>query len=205
MEISLLPKLKPTASFEDYNEWLNEFSAFTDIVLKEEEINEKGVKFIKYAISGSKLAVTFDETTTFKSGPEKIKNKFSMQSKSPTPLKDFYQCQWINTDLNFGQYMIKLKPMVQFITHSAAKEQLIVQHCLEQFRSEFRIILKEKKLSELVDTISELQKSEICINSENLSCISSAKTTEERRKITCYNCLKSGHVAPDCRQRKKMH
>ena len=106
------------------------------------------------------------------------------------------------TDLNFGQTIINVKSMVQFITHSAAKEQLIVQHCLEQFRSEFRIILKEQKLSELVDTISELQKSDICINSENLSCISSTHATEERQKITCYNCLKSGNVAPDCRQRK---
>ena len=107
--LSQLPKLKPTTSFEDYNEWLNEFSAFTDIVLKEEEINEKGVKLIKYAISGSKLAVTFDETTTFKSGLEKIKKQVSRQSKSSPPLKDFYQCQWINTDLNFWTIHYKIE------------------------------------------------------------------------------------------------
>ena len=37
MEVSLLPKLKPGSSKEEFNEWLAEFSAFTDLVLKEEE------------------------------------------------------------------------------------------------------------------------------------------------------------------------
>mgnify|MGYP000055962241 CR=1 FL=1 len=147
MEISLLPKLKANSNKEDSDAWLSEFSAFVAIVLKPEELNEKGLKFVKYAVSGSKLALTFDGNTTYNSAMEKIKKQFAVQSQSAMPLNDFFSLKWIDCDLNFAQYVLRLKGIVTFIDNAAAKEQLIVQHCLEQFRSEFRIILKTKNLA----------------------------------------------------------
>ena len=65
MEIALLPKQKSKAPREDYREQVNEFSAFVDIVLKEEKFNTKGLKFLKYSIAASKLAIQLDGNTTY--------------------------------------------------------------------------------------------------------------------------------------------
>jgi len=55
MEITLLPKLKASSSLSDFNEWKAEFSAFVDLVIKDDEHDTQGLKMIKYATSVSKL------------------------------------------------------------------------------------------------------------------------------------------------------
>jgi len=200
MEINLLPKLKPDSTLADYNEWLNEFSAFVDIVLKEDEIDTKGLKFIKYAVAGSKLSLSFDGHTTYQSALKKIKKEFEIQRKSSTPLKDFYELKWENIDVCFGQYVLKLQSMVNFLDHKPAQEQLIIQHCLEQLRSEFRILLKEKSLSNLIESVSELNKADIIVNSVYASNIN--RFEKSKQGIICHNCKKVGHYSTSCKAKK---
>jgi len=199
MEVSLLPKLKAGSSKEEFNEWLAEFSAFTDLVLKEEEKDTKGIKFIKYAIAASKVIVAFDGNTTFASGLEKIKRQFNTQNKSKTPLKDFYECKWINTSLTFAQYVLKIESFAEFINNKSARDELILQHCLEQLKAEFRILLKGKNLQQLIETVSELSKDNVCEGS-----FQPIYASQQARdcKVQCFNCSKMGHYSTQCRQKK---
>ena len=196
MEISLLPKLKSDSSRDDYNNWLNEFSAFVDIVVNENEMDTKGLKLLKYAVASSKLALSFDGKTTYKSALAKVEKQFKSQNLSSTPLKDFYDFKWYTSELNFGQYVIKLESLLTFIDDKKSREQLIIQHCIEQMRAEFRILLKNKPLIELIDSVSELKKSEIILVS---ICSSSKQNRHENQSNVCYNCNRKGHVASNCR------
>jgi len=67
MEISLLPKLKSSGDALKFEEWKAEFLALMDIVIKEDEMETKGLKLLKYAISTAKLSVIFDGNTTYNS------------------------------------------------------------------------------------------------------------------------------------------
>ena len=71
--------------------------------------------------------------------------------------------------MSFAQYVLKLKSGITFIDNNVAKEQFICQHCIEQFRSEFKTLFKEKKLNKIIEEVSQLDKAELCINCLSLS------------------------------------
>ena len=199
MEISLLPKLKPGSTKEDFNEWLTEFSTFVDIIVKEEDKNTTGLKFLKYSIATSKLIISFDGHATFKSALDKIKLQFKTQNKSVTPLKDFYECKWVNTNLTFAQYIMRVETYAEFIDNKTARDRLVFQHCIEQFKPEFQIIFRKHSMSDLIEAVSQLAKENIC---EIGATFTAAAQSNERSHVTCHNCLRSGHYSTQCKQRK---
>ena len=141
------------------------------------------------------MAISFDGNTTYKSALQKLMKQFDSQTKSSTPLKDFYEYKWQQTDLNFGQYVIKLQSLLTFVENKGAQEQIVIQHCIEQFRAEFRILLKNKNLRELVESVSELNKYEIIS-----SVVSASLPTNQnsQKQVVCFNCSKNGHIASHC-------
>ena len=102
----------------DVEDWISEFQAFIELTVPKEQLETKGMNFIKYAIAAARLEITIDGNTTFKSALDKIRKAYQRNNTSSTPLKDFYNYLWINEDLNFGEYVRKLRKKSQFIKNN---------------------------------------------------------------------------------------
>ena len=77
-----MPTIKQCQKILALQDFTNIILTFTDIVVKDAENDTTGLKFLKYSIAASKLFITFDGHTTFKSGFHKIKEQFTPEIKS---------------------------------------------------------------------------------------------------------------------------
>lgn len=203
MEITLLPKLKAAASLSDFSEWKAEFSAFVDLVIKADEFDTQGLKMLKYAISASKLCITFDGHATYKSAMDKIERQFRINNSSSTPLTDFFNYKWCRLDDNFAQYIHKLQSMCTFVKSTASKNEIVIQHCVEQFSAEFRVFVKDLSIEQLIETVSQVKKEDICKSADVMhTTINASEKAKEKSNIVCHNCSRVGHYSSNCRQPK---
>jgi len=142
MEVTLLPKLKQDASLDDFNCWLTEFSAFVDLCVDKDNVDDKGVRMLKYSVAGARLNIHFDERTTYQSGLEKVKKVFRTCHAPALPLSDFFNNKWFQSEDGFSSYVAKLRSKLIFISSEKCKDEIILQHCLEQLKPELRVLLR---------------------------------------------------------------
>ena len=131
--------------------------------VKDEERDSKGLKLLKYAIAGSKLGINCDERSTFSSILKRVEEKFMLVNTPSTPLQEFYNFRWSNSGENFARYIVKLRGYLLFLSNENSKDQLIAQHCIEQFRPEMRVLVQKKSLAEIEEAISHLSVSDVCL------------------------------------------
>lgn len=196
-EIALLPKLVKNCKREDFNSWKVELLTFVDLVVKEEETDIKGLKYLKYAVAGAQLGMEFDGRATFKSALEKVESTFRTVNQVAFPLREFYELRWCNEMTTITAYIEKLKNRLEFITDDKAKEQLIVQHVVEQLTPELRIILTGTQLPEMIRILSKLPKE------QGISSPVGALTNQPGSSITCHNCGEKGHLSSKCSKERK--
>ena len=207
-DIALLPRLAQNCSLVDFKCWKNEFMTFVDLVVDELDYNDKGIKYLRYAIASAKLFIEIDGRSTLKTAVNKVQEHFLVANRPAFPLMEFYALKWIDFSGTVMAYIESLKSRLFFITDNAAKEQLVAQHLLEQLSPELRMVMADNNLQDMVTRLTRVPKEQALATTcpkENIQIPISATLDDKfRTKVRCFNCATLGHVSSGCSQKKRL-
>lgn len=197
--IALLPKLSKDSKLEEFKFWKIEFLAFLDLIITEEkQKDEQGIKFLKYAIASAKLLVDLDGRSTVKTALAKVEEQFTLIHRPPFPVSDFYALKWNTFDGTICAYIDKLRSLLFFMSNRDSKNELIIQHTLEQLTPELRILLANVGIDDLIKHLSTIPKSDTV-----KICASIPTTSNSSINVVCFNCGVNGHISRMCTQSKR--
>ena len=91
-----------------------------------------------------------------------------------------YNYLWIKEDLNFGEYVRKLRKKSQFIKNNQSRDESIYQHCIEQLNPQFAVTIQNIQLEKLIDVVCQNRKEEICSSAFNINMAATEKRKEKK-------------------------